>query len=259
NNVKLVVVDIPAIPIEAAHRNGIPVMAIGNFGWDWIYSDFLNRDSGWQCIVERIRDSYSKSNLLLRLPFSEEMKAFPVVEDIPIVASAGVDRRAEIAELIHCDINKKWILFSFTALQWEEKALDRVENLQDYEFITVLPLNWKRSNIHAIHREQVPFSDIVASVDAVISKPGFGILSDCVVNRKPLIYADRTDFAEYSVLETAITKYLKNRHIPFGDLYRGNLLNSLERIWDSPDPVESIRSGGDRIAAERIAGLAGIS
>jgi hypothetical protein len=74
-----------------------------------------------------------------------------------------------------------------------------------------------------------------------------------------LIYADRTDFAEYSVLETAITKYLKNRHIPFGDLYRGNLLNSLERIWDSPDPVESIRSGGDRIAAERIAGLAGIS
>jgi hypothetical protein len=38
----LVVVDIPAIPLESAAIAGIPRLAIGNFGWDWIYSGFIS-------------------------------------------------------------------------------------------------------------------------------------------------------------------------------------------------------------------------
>jgi hypothetical protein len=73
-----------------------------------------------------------------------------------------------------------------------------------------------------------------------------------VVNCKPLIYADRSDFAEYAVLETAISKYLKHVHIPAANLYRGDLRRSLENIWGSTDPVESLQSGGDEAAARRM-------
>jgi L-arabinokinase len=104
----------------------------------------------------------------------------------------------------------------------------------------------------------VSFSDALASSDAVISKPGFGILSDCVVNQKPLIYADRSDFLEYAILESAIKKYLKNVHIPSADLYRGDLSENLSRIWNSPNPSETIGRGGDVAAARRIAHMAGV-
>ena len=254
NGIKAVVSDIPAIPIESAAMLGIPSLAIGNFGWDWIYSEFLERDPRWSRIVDMFRKQYSQTGLLLRLPFCEKMSSFPCVEDIPLVASPGRPRRLEIADLTESDPGKKWVLLSFTDLAWGRRALSSVGRLAAYEFFTVLPLAWEQSNIHPVNREQVPFSDVLASVDAVVSKPGFGILSDCIVNRKPLIYAERSNFLEFPILEAAVKRYLKHVHIPAEDLYRGDLKPSLERIWEQPDPEESLPQGGDRIAARRMPG-----
>jgi hypothetical protein len=181
------------------------------------------------------------------------MDAFPRVEDIPLVATPGKLQREKIAKITGCNPKAKWILLSFTTLAWNDEALTRVEALEGCELFTVLPLHWERRNIHTLDRDQVTFSDVIASVDAVISKPGFGILSDCIVNRKPLIYAERSDFLEYPILESALRKYLKHLHIPAEDLYRGNLKSSLTRIWDSPEPEASLAYGGDVIAAKRIA------
>jgi len=253
NAIALVVADIPALPIESAALLGIPRLAVGNFGWDWIYSDFLSRDPRWEPIVDVFREEYAKTDLLLRLPFCEEMKVFPRVEDIPLVASPGHCRRMEISNLTGCDPRKRWVLLSFTTLSWNEDALDVVGRIEDYEFFTVRPLQWRRRNIHPLDRERVTFSDVVASVDAVVSKPGYGIVSDCIVNQKPLIYAERSDFLEYEILEAAIRRYLKHAHIPATDLYGGNLRECLDRIWENPDPRTSLPMGGDRIAAHRIA------
>jgi L-arabinokinase len=255
HGIGLIVVDIPALPIEAAAVAGIPRIAVGNFAWDWIYSEFLPQDPGWLPIIDALREEYAKTDLLLRLPFCDKMNAFPCTEDIPLVASPGKSRRTEIAGLTRCDPAKKWVLLSFATLEWNEEALRRVASIHEYEFFTVRPLQWQKSSIHALDPKQIPFSDVLASMDAVISKPGFGILSDCVANGKPLIYADRSNFLEYQVLVTAIKRYIKHVHIPSSELYRGDLSESLDRIWKSPEPPEVLPLGGGRIAAHRIARL----
>ena len=252
NTIGLIVADIPSIPIEAAARRGIPRIAVSNFAWDWIYSAFVPRNQRWHAVVETFRRAYGQTDLLLRLPFCDSMSAFPRIEDIPLVAAPGKARRKDIMAMTGCDPAKKWVLLSFTTLDWDESALKAVERMDDYEFFTVRPLAWERRNIHALDREQVDFSSVIASVDAVVSKPGFGILSDCIVNRKPLIYADRCDFLEYAILEAAIKKYIKHLHIPSADLYLGDLRDSLDRIWERPDPPENLPAGGDEIAAGRI-------
>ncbi len=249
----LVVADIPAIPLEAAALAGIPRIAVGNFSWDWIYSAFVERDARWGELVRCFEHGYGKADLLLRLPFSADMHSFRAAEDVPLVASPGRNRRAELASLAGCREDKRWVLLSFTSLDWSNDALDNVEKLAEYEFFTVLPLRFLRKNIHPIKREQVPFADVVASVDGVLSKPGYGVVSDCVVNRKPLLYAERTDFAEYGVLVEAIRKYLKHSHIPAERLYRGELCPALDLLWNCPDPPLSLKGGGAEIAAQRIA------
>lgn len=254
-SISLIVVDIPALPLEAAALVGIPRLAVGNFAWDWIYSEFLSQDTGWKSIVDILRKEYAKTDLLLRLPFCEEMNAFPHIEDIPLVTSPGKSRRTEIAGVTQCDPAKKWILLSFTTLEWNDEALSKVESIREYEFFTVRPLEWKRSNIHILDRSRMTFSDMLASMDAVISKPGFGILSDCIANKKPLIYADRSNFLEYQILVDAIRKHVRHVHIPATKLYLGDLLESLDRIWESLEPSEILPLGGDRIAAHRIAQL----
>jgi hypothetical protein len=252
SDISLVVVDIPALPLEAASFIGIPRVAIGNFGWNWIYSDFVPQNPKWKPIVYFFQEAYEKTDLLLRLPFCEKMQVFPNIEDIPLVASPGICRRAKIEAMTGSNPAKKWILLSFAALSWTDEALNRVEQMQEYEFFTVRPLEWRRKNIHPLNREQVCFSDIVASVDAVISKPGFGILSDCIVNRKPLIYVDRSHFLEYSILKSAIEKHLQHIHIPSAELYRGELRDTLRNIWNCPNPDGLLQHDGAAIAAQRI-------
>ncbi|HYK89173.1 MAG TPA: hypothetical protein VE398_10405 [Acidobacteriota bacterium] len=243
NAVGLVVVDIPGMPLESAEILGIPGIAVGNFSWDWIYSAFIPGDPRWSAVVRYFKEAYSRSNLLLRLPFSAEMGAFPHIEDIPLVASPGRSRRQEIAALTGADPGKKWILLSFTSLDWDEAAIDKVERLNQYEFFTVLPLEWRRSHIRSVDRDRVRFPDIVASMDGVITKPGFGILSDCLVNGKPVIYVDRSDFSEYEVLEAAIRKYFKHCHIPVRKLYQGDVEEAIEKLWSQPEPKMSIPGG----------------
>jgi hypothetical protein len=91
----------------------------------------------------------------------------------------------------------------------------------------------------------------------VISKPGFGILSDCVVNHKPLIYADRANFREYPILQESIRKYLKHVHISAEDLYSGDLESSLRAVETAAEPPENLPAGGDEIAARCIRELMG--
>jgi L-arabinokinase len=247
-----VVADIPAIPFEAAADAGVPGIAVGNFGWDWIYSSLAQQDPRWSAIASAFRQGYEAATLLVRLPFAEEMQAFKRREDVPVVASRGRARRKEIAALYSSNPAKKWILLSFTSLDWDVRALRKVQRLTDYEFFTVRPLAWDGTRIRAVERERVPFSDLIASVDGVVSKPGFGIVSECVVNRKPLIFADRTDFAEYAVLESAIRRYLQHRHIPAEQLYAGELGDALHGLWTQPEPLEAAPQGGAPMAAKRI-------
>jgi len=252
NRVGLVVADIPGIPLEAAHREGIPRLAVGNFGWDWLYSYYAHDNSRWKPFVEMFGEEYSKADLLLRLPFCEEMKAFPRIEDIPLVASAGANRREEIANMTGCDTTKRWILISFTSLDWDDLVLNKLEEDESYEFFVLPPLYWKRRNIHCLDGAHLSFADVVASVDGVLSKPGFGILSECAVNNKPILYADRADFAEYQILVDALKKYFKCNHIPRERLYKGEISEFLDRLWNCPQPQTELVQGGAPIAARRI-------
>jgi hypothetical protein len=252
NQVGLVVADIPGIPLEAAYRERIPRLAVGNFGWDWLYSYYEGDDRRWKPFVELFSEEYSKTDLLLRLPFCEEMKAFPRVEDIPLVASPGANRREEIADMTGCGVCKRWILLSFTSLGCDDAALNKLEEIESYEFFVLPPLQWKRRNIHCLEGNHFPFADVVASVDGVVSKPGFGILSECAVNHKPLLYADRTDFAEYQVLEDALKRYFKCLHVPTERLYRGEIGEFLDKLWGCPQPQAALPQGGAPIAAGRM-------
>lgn len=254
--VDLVVADIPSIPIEAAVAIGRPAVAVGNFSWDWIYSPFMTHDRRWRQVIDLFEEGYQQAQLLLKLPFSPPMPIFARHVDIPLLAKPGRDRRLELAAATGADAAKRWVLLSFTTLDWSPSALREIEALTACEFFVVKPLDWPGCHsIHAVDREQVSFSDVLASVDAVVTKPGYGILSDCVANAKPMIYAEREDFIEYPLLERELKRYLKNSHIPAVDLYAGRLAAALEALDAAPSPPDVLSGGGAELAADLLADM----
>jgi hypothetical protein len=251
--------DLPSIPLAAAARAGAVPVAVGNFAWDWIYEEFLQRgDAGWGPVLRRIREDYAAAELLLRIPFAGPMTAFRCAEDIPLLARPGRARRAELAQATGADPGRPWALLSFTSLEWDAKALDRVEAAAGWEFFTVRPLAWPGRRLHAIDRGAVPFSDVLASCDVAVSKPGYGILSDCAANATPLVYAERTDFREYEVLVAAMSRFHRAVHIPSERLYAGDLGPYLDAARAAPPAAETMPRGGEFVAARRLAGFLGL-
>ncbi len=248
-----VVADIPSIPIEAAAKVGIAAVAMGNFSWDWIYGPFVERDSRWRQVIELFEEGYRQARVLLKLPFSPDMAIFEKQMEIPLLAKAGRARREELASLTGAEDSKRWVLLSFTTLDWDEAALREVEALGDFEFFTVKPLAWAgRKNIHAVDRMKMGFSDVLASVDVVVTKPGYGILCDSVANEKPIVFAEREDFIEYPLLERELKRFLKNVHLPAEELYAGRMGAALAAVESVPSPKEKLAHGGAEKAADLL-------
>ena len=253
-NIGVVVADIPAIPLAAAQRSGLPNIATGNFGWDWIYEEFGMSDPRWLPYVEKFRTIYAQTDLLLRQPFAEPMDSFPNRMDLLLLAQPGQNRKAKIVDITNADPGKRWVLLSFTSLDLEQPALDQLSKLSGYEWFSVEPLEWEDSPVHCISRSDVCFADVLASVDIVVTKPGFGILSECIANNKPIIYSDRIHFREYGVLVKSIERYCRHAFIPNSELYAGQLERALSLIETAPEPRERIAGGGAERAAHEILG-----
>jgi L-arabinokinase len=180
------------------------------------------------------------------------MAAFPRQVDVPLLTAPSAADRAGLSQLTGADPGRFWVLLSFTTLDWTAEAVARVTALDGYEFFTVEPLTWPGSGIHAIARDGMPFAEVLASVDAVVSKPGYGIVSECVVNEKPLLYADRQNFREYPILVAAIERCLCQAHLPSDDLYAGNLGPGLVALRSAPGPTGRPARGGEKVVAARI-------
>lgn len=248
---RLVVSDIPAIPLQAAALARVPSVAVTSFSWDWIYSAFRDRDPFWAEVIEKFRTSYQSCPLLLRYPFSGPMESFEKVEDISLVASPGVNRKTELAAFSGADPDKPWLLFCFSHLEFESP--DCLARFSDYQFITAGELNWEAPNCFSLDPKAHRFADLVASCQGVVTKPGFGILSDCAVNDKPIIYVEREGFLEYPLLVDGIKRHLRGCHTPLESLYRGDLGPALEAFSAGlPEAPEPLNPPGPEQVAHRL-------
>ncbi|MCK7523822.1 MAG: hypothetical protein MZV64_42470 [Ignavibacteriales bacterium] len=55
-------------------------------------------------------------------------------------------------------------------------------------------------------RAGLRYEDLVRAADVVVTKPGYGIIAECIANDTAILYTDRGRFAEYDVLVDAMPR-----------------------------------------------------
>jgi L-arabinokinase len=95
------------------------------------------------------------------------------------------------------------------------------------------------------------YEDLVGAADVVITKPGYGIVSDAIGAGTRLVYTDRGDFPEYPILAREMPRYLPVEHVTGNELFGGQLERAIEAVLAKPMP-EAPDVGGADIAAFRI-------
>jgi len=241
----VVVGDIPPLAFASAARAGVPSVAVGNFTWDWIYSVYPAFDRLAPGVIPAIRHAYASATLALRLPLHggfEPMAA--VTRDIPFIARRSTRDAADTRRALGLTGDRPAVLPSFGAYGADLPLalLRRSESFALVEPAPDPPPGWL-------------YQDLVAAADVVVSKPGYGIVSECVANDTALLYTSRGRFIEYDVFVAEMPHVLRCRYISQQDLLAGRWADAVEALLAQPAPAERPRVDGADVAADAIISL----
>jgi L-arabinokinase len=253
--VDLVVADIPPAAFPVARRLGVPSVGISNFSWDWIYAAYVRDLPDRAPLVEAIRAAYGEADLFLRLPFHGPCDAFPIVRDIPMVARRGRCPRAEVRRRLGLSGDRPTVLLSFGGFDIRGIDFGQVARLDEYQFLTTQAPPQPVGNVRVVAMDGLRYEDLVAQADAVITKPGYGIVSDCLANRVPVLYTSRGEFAEYACLVAGLQRFGVSRFIDNADLLAGAWREALGGLLGQPRVWEDLPADGAHVAAEILEGL----
>ena len=254
--VALVVGDIPALAFETAARLGCASIAIGNFTWDWIYESMPGfAPAPW--LVPAIRRAYRRATIALALPFNGGFEVFGQVRPIPLIARRGTRGRDDTRAHFGLDPRRPAVLLSFGGYGMPELDLTRIDCLDDWTVVTtdrVTPQAAAQPNVRVIGEAALRgsgfrYEDLVGAVDVVMTKPGYGIIAECIAAGTPMLYTSRGAFREYDVLVAECPRYLRCRFIAHADLFGGRWRTSLEALLAQPAAPETMRVDGADVAA----------
>jgi hypothetical protein len=244
--------DIPALPFEAAARARVPSLALGNFSWDWIYRHLSTRQPGLAASAARASAAYATVGRLLELPFAAGLEAFPVREAVGLVARRPRVGRAEARRRLGLD-GRPAVLVSFGGLGLP--GLDRAALEADASLRWLLPDELPEGRLAALG---LTYPDLVGAADAVLTKPGYGIVSDAIGAGTRLVYTERGDFPEYPVMVAALPRYLASVHVSNAEVRAGQVAGAVRRVLALPMPAPPPLDGAARAAARVLEALESI-
>jgi L-arabinokinase len=266
-----VVADIPALPFAAARAVGIPACGLWNFTWDWILEPILwsgeasaedqSSDGELASIPRLLREDYASASLHLRLPFGPRDSPLPRVEDIPLVARKATLERADVFRKVGLDPSDSRPVVLVAMGGWACESWDRIEvkGCRDFRFMVLgdVPFTASSQVVRATGKLGVDYDspDLVAAADAVLSKPGYGIASECAVHRTPLLGVKREGFLEVPELIRGFSALGPFEEMPRHEFFQGSWEPHIQRLLDRPLHWHDVAKDGARVAAARLAKL----
>ena len=263
----LVAGDIPPLAFAAAAAAGVPGVAIGNFTWDWIYEHYHEQVAATPDLLPLIRNAYATADRAWRLPMAGGFASFPRVVDVPLVARHARRAPAETRRALKLPADRPLVLVSFGRYGLDAIDWATATHQDDLGVVVTRDPVDTGPTVSGAHDHDAPFEvdiaamldqgvryeDLVAAVDVVLTKPGYGIIAECAAHDTALVYASRGDFAEYAVLVAAMPELLRCAYIEQRDLFAGRWAPVVRQVLDQPPLAERPAADGAQVVARGLA------
>jgi hypothetical protein len=261
---RLVISDAPPLGCAAAAAAGVPAVVCSNFTWDWIYREY-SEQPGVESLVAEIGRVYSTASAGWRLPLSGGFETIDPIIDLPFVARHGrADLDASgIRRAVDLPPDRPLALVSFGGYGLHQLPLTRLDCLTEWDIVLTTRGSATMEvprGVHVVTEEELygrgfRYEDLVRAVDVVITKPGYGIIADCVANDSAMLYTSRGRFAEYDVMVREMPRYVRCQPLELEAFEAGAWNAALRILAGLPPPPERVPTDGAQVAARLIAGL----
>ena len=264
HGVDLVVSDAPPLACAAAEAAGLRSLVIGNFTWDWIYDGYADRfERSAPHVIPTIRDAYREATAALRLPMHGGFESIRQVTDIPWVARHARASRERVWSEVFCAVGsaaaRPIALSSFGGYGVRGFDLSRLDCLDTWTVVVTgrdrpgsMPPGVVFVDEGQMYAAGLRYEDLVAASDVVVTKPGYGIISECIANDTAMLYTSRGHFVEYDVMVREMPRVLRCRYIDQEALLAGQWRESLDALLASPPAPERPPTNGAEVAAAAI-------
>ena len=257
---RAVVSDAPPLACAAASLAGMPSLVIANFTWDWIYQGYAEHLAHAPELLPAIQQAYTCAAAGWRLPMHGGFETFREVVDVPFVARHSTRDPAEVRKAFNLPPDRPLVLASFGGLGANDLDLRRLDCAEEFEILVTVRNGAGEEATPGVHLlpeatlygRGYRYEDLVHAADAVVTKPGYGIIAECVANGAAILYTSRGRFAEYDVLVSEMPRFLRCRYIDNEALFAGAWREPLRALLNAPPPPVTPATDGAPVIARRL-------
>jgi hypothetical protein len=233
----LVLADTPYLALAAGKSSAVPTVALVSFTWDLVLSEYLVPPSiDGSKIIQSIRQTYAHTDLALRIAPAPKMEIFQHAVDIGPIAEPAPSAREALTEYLELAPGERTVLVGFGGIPLHSLPFDRLESLTGYRFLFdgSVPLQSRRF----VSTKSMPFSfkALLASVDVIMTKPGYGTLVEAVALQTPLVYVRRYNFADEQPLVDYLHRHGRGVELSIDDFSKGEWAEALHEVLHLPPP-----------------------
>lgn len=250
----LVLADTPYLALAAGNVAAIPSIALVSFTWDLVLGEYpAPSEVDRHAVLQMIREQYAKADLALRITPAPTMENFPHQVAIQPIAEPAVQARQRLAKDLELAPGERTVLIGFGGIPLTTLPFETLESLTGYRFLFDGPT--PPTSQRCISTQSLPFSfrTLLASVDIILTKPGYGTVVEAVASRIPVIYVRRYNFVDEQPLVDYLHQHGSGIELSREDFTKGRWLTALQHVETMAIPVTPPAPTGAEQAATILA------
>jgi hypothetical protein len=243
----LLLANVPYLSLAAAGAARIPAVAMCSLNWMDIYRHYCNGDPACGEISVQMRDAYNSARCFLKIQPAMPMADFSNTRSIGPIARPACSRRAQLVERLRLGKEERLVLVAMGGMEFR-LPVERWPCLPGIRWL--IPQVWKvgRDDMPAQEGLGLEFGDLLASCDAVLTKPGYGTFVEAACAGVPVLYVARKDWPEEPYLVDWLERHGACAEAERERLRAGDLEKLLARLLGLPKPPRPLATGASEAA-----------
>ena len=225
----LVLSNVGYLPLAGAQRAGIANVALCSLNWFDIYRHYCGDDT----IAAQIFTCYTNADGFLRATPGMTMSNLPNLVAVAPIAAVGNDRRNELDRYLKLSKEERLVLVSMGGIA-SRVPIERWPRIDGVRWL--VQESWQVAHPDAVVLESLPFSfsDLLASSDVLLCKPGYGSFAEAACSDTPVLYVNRSDWPEAPALIEWLQLNGVCREISRKQLESGDIVPDLSSLLAAP-------------------------
>lgn len=247
HGVDAVLSNVAYLPLAGAAAAAIPAACLCSLNWAELFAHYFGCEPWAAEIHAEMLAAYNAGRGFLRLTPGLPMADLTGRRDIAPIAQLGRRDRAAVARLLDLEESERWILLGMGGLTFH-LPLEDWPHTPGFKWLLPGESQIGRDDVRYFDLFGPAFSDLLASVDAVITKPGYGTFVEAACGGIPILYLERDDWPETRHFAAWLAQHARAQVLTRQRLMAGDFIDVLQGLWQAPAPSVPLAIGADEAA-----------